>query len=233
MKKIAFLSLGLLVTFCSTPAKKSMAVSGKVDGLRKGTLYLQKMEDTLLVTVDSIEIKGDDNFSLGDDLKSPEFYFLSLAKDDGDSLTDKILFFGEQGEIKINTLLRTFDSSAKIEGSANHELWNEYQSIMRKFNNQNLDNLEKFIGEDGDLSPALRSKKLEEANQKLLKRKYLYAINFAMNNADKELAAYIGAYEINNAVPSFLDSLYNNLSPKVKSSKYGLAFKQQIDSLVR
>ena len=66
-----------------------------------------------------------------------------------------------------------------------------------------------------------------------MKRKYLYAINFAMNNADKELAAYIGAYEINNAVPSFLDSLYNNLSPKVKSSKYGLAFKQQIDSLVR
>ena len=97
MKKIAFLSLGLLVTFCSTPAKKSMAVSGKVDGLRKGTLYLQKMEDTLLVTVDSIEIKGDDNFSLGDDLQSPEFYFLSLAKDDGDSLTDKILFFGELG----------------------------------------------------------------------------------------------------------------------------------------
>jgi hypothetical protein len=233
MKKIALLSLGLLFTFCSSPSKKSMSVSGKIDGLRKGTLYLQKMEDTLLVTVDSVEIKGDDSFSLGHDLKSPEFYFLSMAKDDGDRLTEKILFFGEKGDIKINTLLRTFESSAKVEGSENQVLWNEYQSIMRKFNNQNLDNLEKFMGVDSDLSGEERSKKLEEANQKTLKRKYLYALNFAMTNADKELAAYIGAYEVSDAVPSFLDSLYNTLTPSVKASKYGLAFKQQIDSLVR
>jgi len=210
-----------------------MTVVGKIDGLRKGTLYLQKLEDTLLVTVDSIEIKGDDGFVLSDDVKSPEFYFLSMAKDDGDSLTEKILFFGEKGEIKINTLLRTFESSAKIEGSENQLLWNEYQSIMRKFNKQNLDNLEKFIGKDSDLSLLERSQKLEEANQKTMKRKFLYALNFAMNNADKELAAYIGAYEVNNVAPIFLDSLYKKLTPQVKASKYGLAFKQQIDSLVR
>ena len=210
-----------------------MTVVGKIDGLRKGTLYLQKLEDTLLVTVDSIEIKGDDGFVLSDDVKSPEFYFLSMAKDDGDSLTEKILFFGEKGEIKINTLLRTFESSAKIEGSENQLLWNEYQSIMRKFNKQNLDSLEKFIGKDSDLSLLERSQKLEEANQKTMKRKFLYALNFAMNNADKELAAYIGAYEVSNVAPIFLDSLYKKLTPQVKASKYGLAFKQQIDSLVR
>jgi len=186
-----------------------------------------------LVTVDSIEIKGDDGFVLSDDVKSPEFYFLSMAKDDGDSLTEKILFFGEKGEIKINTLLRTFESSAKIEGSENQLLWNEYQSIMRKFNKQNLDSLEKFIGKDSDLSLLERSQKLEEANRKTMKRKFLYALNFAMNNADKELAAYIGAYEVSNVAPIFLDSLYKKLTPQVKASKYGLAFKQQIDSLVR
>jgi len=233
MKKIALLCLGLLFTFCSSPTKKSMTVVGKIDGLRKGTLYLQKLEDTLLVTVDSIEIKGDDGFVLSDDVKSPEFYFLSMAKDDGDSLTEKILFFGEKGEIKINTLLRTFESSAKIEGSENQLLWNEYQSIMRKFNKQNLDSLEKFIGKDSDLSLLERSQKLEEANRKTMKRKFLYALNFAMNNADKELAAYIGAYEVSNVTPIFLDSLYKKLTPQVKASKYGLAFKQQIDSLVR
>ena len=100
-----------------------MRISGKVDGLRKGTLYLQKMVDTILVSVDSVTIKGDDSFQLGDNIDTPEFYFLSLDKDDGDSLTDKILFFGETGEIKINTLLRTFGSSAKVEGSENQILW--------------------------------------------------------------------------------------------------------------
>ena len=233
MKKIFVLALVLSVSFCSSPVKKDMQVKGKIDGLRKGMLYLQKMEDTVLVSVDSIEIKGDNSFSLGDDLKSPEFYFLSLDKDDGDSLTDKILFFGEAGEIKINTLLRTFSSSAKIEGSRNQILWEEYQSIMRKFNKKNIENIEAFIKSDNEKSNKKRTEKLEKENESLLKRKYLFALNFAMNNTDREVAAYIGAYEVSGAIPLFLDSLYNKLSPHVQSSKYGLAFKQQIDLLER
>jgi len=68
MKKLVVLALVLTATFCSSPVKKNMMVNGKIDGLRKGMLYLQKMEDTLLISVDSIEIKGDDNFTLGDDI---------------------------------------------------------------------------------------------------------------------------------------------------------------------
>ena len=233
MKKLVVLALVLTATFCSSPVKKNMMVNGKIDGLRKGVLYLQKMEDTLLVSVDSVEIKGDDSFTLGDDIQSPEFYFLSLDKDDGDSLTDKILFFGEAGEIKINTLLRTFGSSAKIEGSQNQILWDEYTAIMRKFNQKNLENYEAYMDADQDKTAEERAAVLQKANDNLLKRKYLFALNFAMNNADKEVAAYIGAYEVGGAIPLFLDSLYNKLSPAVKSSKYGLAFKQGIDSLER
>ena len=233
MKKIFVISLALLASFCSSPSQKNMRISGKIDGLRKGTLYLQKMVDTALVSVDSVEIKGDDSFQMGDDIVSPEFYFLSLDKDDGDSLTDKILFFGEAGDIKINTLLRTFSSSAKVEGSENQILWEEYQSIMRKFNRQNLENFEKFTENQEELSTEERAERLEKANENLLKRKYLFALNFAMNNADKEVAAYIGSYEVSDVIPVFLDSLYNKLSPEVQASKYGKVFKQQLDSLAR
>jgi len=233
MKKLVVLALVLTATFCSSPVKKNMMVNGKIDGLRKGMLYLQKMEDTLLISVDSIEIKGDDNFTLGDDIESPEFYFLSLDKDDGDSLTDKILFFGEAGEIKINTLLRTFESSAKIEGSENQLLWEEYQSIMRKFNQKNLENYEAFMDTEDGKTAEESAADLKKANDNLLKRKYLFALNFAMNNSEREVAAYIGAYEVGGAIPLFLDSLYYKLSPAVKSSKYGIAFKQGIDSLER
>ena len=233
MKKIFVISLALLASFCSSPTQKNMRVSGKIDGLRKGTLYLQKMVDTALVSVDSVEIKGDDSFQMGDDIASPEFYFLSLDKDDGDSLTDKILFFGEAGDIKINTLLRTFGSSAKVEGSENQILWEEYQSIMRKFNRQNLENFEKFTENQEELSTEERAERLEKANENLLKRKYLFALNFAMNNADKEVAAYIGSYEVSDVIPVFLDSLYNKLSPEIQASKYGKVFKQQLDSLAR
>jgi len=197
MKKLVVLALVLTATFCSSPVKKNMMVNGKIDGLRKGMLYLQKMEDTLLISVDSIEIKGDDNFTLGDDIESPEL------------------------------------SSAKIEGSENQLLWEEYQSIMRKFNQKNLENYEAFMDTEDGKTAEERAADLKKANDNLLKRKYLFALNFAMNNSEREVAAYIGAYEVGGAIPLFLDSLYYKLSPAVKSSKYGIAFKQGIDSLER
>lgn len=210
-----------------------MQVSGSVEGLRKGTLYLQKLEDTLLVTVDSIQISGQETFTLGDNIKSPEFYFLALDKNNNDSLTEKILFFGDRGEIKINTLLRTFSGSAKIEGLKNQELWSKYQSIIRKFDDQNIENLQDYLNEENELSTEKRFQSFEKSSQQLEKRKYIYALNFAMNNSDSEVAAYIGAYEIQNVSTLFRDSLFNKLSPGVKNSKYGLLFKQQLDSLKR
>ena len=82
MKKTIFLALATLLTFCSPPTKKSMTISGQIDGLRKGQLFLQKMEDTLLVDVDSIAISGENTFTLGDDIIDPEFYLLTLKMDD-------------------------------------------------------------------------------------------------------------------------------------------------------
>jgi hypothetical protein len=113
-----------------------MIVKGKIEGLRKGTLYLQKIEDTLLVNVDSTLIKGTPEFEFKTPLETAEIFYLYLNKEDGDSLNDRILFFGEEGIIEINTLLKTFESSAQITGSKNQELLQEYTSFNRKFNEQ-------------------------------------------------------------------------------------------------
>ena len=115
-----------------------MNVVGTVQGLRKGKLYLQKIEDTLLVNVDSTEITGNADFNFKTALTTPEVFYLYLDKEDGDSLNDRILFFGEPGTIEINTLLKTFESSAKIKGSKNQELLQEYKGFMRKFDDKNL-----------------------------------------------------------------------------------------------
>ena len=83
-----------------------------------------------MVNIDSISINGQESFQLGDNITSPQFYLLGLSVDD--SIYEKIAFFGEKGEIKINTLLRTFGSSAKIEGSANQALWEEYLARLKE-----------------------------------------------------------------------------------------------------
>ena len=45
-----------------------MHVSGKIDGLRKGTLYLQKVLDSTLVDVDSLVINGNPFLNRIDDI---------------------------------------------------------------------------------------------------------------------------------------------------------------------
>ena len=130
MKKTLLILSSILVIGCSSN-KDSMTVSGNVDGLMKGTLYLQAQRDSLLVNLDSISLRGDGNFKLNTDIIEPDIYFLYLDKQDGDSLNDIITFFGNKGDIQINTRLSTFDSSFEISGSENSDLLNEYNSIIR------------------------------------------------------------------------------------------------------
>ena len=110
-----------------------MHVSGRVDGLRKGTLFLQKVLDSTLINIDSIVINGNPEFNFKTKIESPEIYYLYLNKDDGDTLNDRVMFFAEKGEITINTLLKTFESSAKVSGS-----WLSKQAWLLVENKLNL-----------------------------------------------------------------------------------------------
>ena len=64
--------------------------------------------------------------------------------------------------IEINTLLKTFESSAEITGSKNQELLQEYISFNRKFNDQNLSLMQKFyqaqIDQNNKLADSLQYK---------------------------------------------------------------------------
>ena len=143
MKKLLILGLLLLTYSCSSD-KNIMIVSGDIDGLKKGTIYLQKQKDSIIVSIDSMLINGQSDFSLEAIIDEPDIYFLYLDKNDGELLNDKITFFGNIGKININTRLQTFDSGYEISGSKNSELLSEYLSVKRKFNYQNLDLLEIF-----------------------------------------------------------------------------------------
>ena len=200
--------------------KNLMIVKGKIEGLRKGKLFLQKIEDTLLISVDSIQISGTPLFEFKTNIETAEIFYLYLDKEDGDSLNDRILFFGEKGVIEINTLLKTFESSAEITGSKNQELLQEYISFNRKFNDQNLDLTQKFyqakIQKNNDLADSLQYK-----IDNLLKRRYLYTINFAANNTDENIAPYLALTRVFDANLALLDSIAVKMTPEVRESKYG------------
>jgi len=218
-KEFLIFSLLLLTFSCSTNEKK-MIVSGNIDGLKKGTIYLQKQQDSIILSIDSILLEGNSNFKLETKINEPDIYYLYLDKNDGDSLNDIITFFGNNGEINIKTSLKNFDSSYEISGSKNTELLQEYFSIIRKFNLQNLDLLEIFYKAQIENNQA----KIDSVNtqiENLIKRKYLYTLNFATNNSEFEISPYLAVSQIADANQEFLLKLYDTLPEKIKNSKYG------------
>ena len=61
--------------------------------------------DQLLILI-LLKLKETLNLFLKSKIDNPEIFYLYLKKEDGDSLNDRILFFGEKGDIKINTILK-------------------------------------------------------------------------------------------------------------------------------
>src|SRR6056300_116606 len=224
---VMLLFVGIALSSCNPTTKEAsgdlMVVKGSVQGLRKGTLFLQKIQDTILVNVDSTLVKGTPQFEFRTPIEPAEVFYLYLDKEDGDSLNDRILFFGEKGMIEINTLLKTFESSAKITGSKNQELLQEYQSYSRKFNDQNLE-LVKEMYEAQIEENTSRADTLQQKIENLLKRRYLYTINFAANNTNENIAPYLALTQVYDANLSLLDSIAVKMTPEVQASKYGKEF---------
>ena len=114
MKRFLVVFLSLCLLACSEEKKQgNMVVKGQIQGLKKGTLYLQKMRDTTIISVDSISLLGKDVFSLSDHIESPEMYYLTF---DANTSEQKIMFFAEPGIITINDKLSNFGVQTEITG---------------------------------------------------------------------------------------------------------------------
>ena len=229
MKKFfALLTLATIAFACSSDKKEgNMMVKGQIKGLKKGTLYLQKMNDTVLVSVDSVKLLGKDTFVLADDITSPEMYFLTF---DGNTTDKRILFFGEQGEITINDKVEGFGIKPEITGSTNQEVMKKYNKINKQFNDKYLEYVQNNFEAQKENDTA-RVNALEKNYKNLVRRKYLFATNFALVNKDSEAAAYIALTDLADANITLLDTINVSLSDKVKSSTYGKQLNEFVSKI--
>ena len=228
MKKILLLSiLATLVISCSRTG--DFKLTGTVKGLKKGTIYLQKIQDTNLINLDSLVVDGDPDFEFYTDLKEPEVMYLHLDKVDASGYDDRIRFFAEPGEMNIITSLKNFESFAAITGSQNQNKMNEFLKMSAKFNDKNLDLLKASFDaqKSGDQEEI---QKYDDSLQKLLKSKYRYTGNFAATNKDLAIAPYLVITQIPDATIPYLDTLYKRFPKKIKSSKYGRELQKLIKS---
>ena len=224
MKKALIIISTIIIMGCNSNID-NMSVSGNVDGLMKGTLFLQSQKDSVVVNLDSMYLKGDGNFKLSTYINEPDIFYLYLDKQDGDSLNDIITFFGNKGDIQINTRLNTFDTSFEISGSENSDLLNEYNSIIRKYNMQNLDLLEIFYNAQIENNQT-RIDSVNSELENLIRKKYLYTLNFSITNSANEISPYIAVSQIPDANVDLLRKVYDTLPERIKDSKYGKILKE-------
>lgn len=230
MKKIGVLLLGIAwLASCSSGSDSYLLeVEGNVKGLKKGRLLLQTVADSALITLDSLQVDGSGVFSLSSQVQGPDIYYLYLDKADNNAINDRLVLFTAPGKIHIETEWDNFEGAAEISGSREHKLFEEYRKTQSRFHVRQLE-LNRSLAPLSlpDDSAAIDS--LTQVSDNLLKRSYLYAINFAINNKAAYLAPYIAVSEIADANPVYLDSIYGVLPDSVARSKYGVKLAELLD----
>jgi hypothetical protein len=190
MKRFLSLAMIFLSIVSCSKNEKLMHLTGHVDGLKKGTLLLQRIEDTLLVSVDSVMVNGDSNFEFSKEIESPEIYYLYLRLKDGTLIDERIPFFAEPGEISIKTSLKNLAVNARVEGSKNQDALNDYKKLLNRYSSRELDQIESSfnalrVGNDSLVDAIAKQRK------SLATSKFLMTVNFAMNHKEYELAPYL------------------------------------------
>lgn len=216
MKHIIVVLTALLLCSCGTEPSYDFTLKGYVKGLKKGTVYLQRQNDTLMETLDSLQVNGSPNFELHAKIGEPELLFLKLDKNDNDE--GSVVFFADKGLTEINSTLKNFNYDATIKGSKQQETLEEYLLMMSKFSNRNLELIQESL-EASKLKDTTVS--FQDNYNKLIKRKYLYTINFAVNHPNSEVSPYLAVNEVPNTSVKFLEEIYSALTDRVKASKYG------------
>ena len=172
-----------------------MTVKVKVENFKKGNVYLQKISDSALINVDSIFVKKNESIILKYNIDSPELFYLNL---DVSNIENRIEFFGEKGEINIDTSLEKFNSDFKISGSSSDSIYRDYLSVIKKFNNQKLDLIQlSFNLTKTELNDSLI--KVQNQIKSLNKRQYLYNLNYTVSNGNSFISPLIAINEFSES----------------------------------
>ncbi len=211
-----------------TKGTENLTITGKVDGLKQGKVFLYHVQDTTFVVLDSLVVDGKSaDFTFKHHLESPEMLFLSLDRGHSSSIDNQLGFFAEPGTMTIETTLKNFYKDAKVSGSQSNDLYNEYlKSRTLITDRQNDLYVALFEAQKTNNTASLDS--LQSVNKKLTGRLFLNAINFALNNKNSDVAPYIALTELYDRNIKYLDTIYNSLSPEIVNHKYGKSLNEFI-----
>jgi hypothetical protein len=226
MKKILFiLSIIGILSSCSEEKDTNFVLNGKVKGMRKGIVYLKNEVNGKLVTVDSIFLKGTEEFEFEGNIESPEVFFLSTSRRNSSSLP----IFIEKTEIDVDADIKNL-LSAKITGSKNQELLDQFNKIMGRFNTRKNELYVKGLQAESK-QHFITLKTLTSQYEKNEEKRTRYVLNFAVSNGKYDVSPYIALTYLSSSHISVLDTINKSMSDEVRNGKYGKELNELVTQL--
>ena len=149
--------------------------------------------------------------------------------------TEKFGSRGAAGVIEIFTLsgfsesTGSYKRSFEVKGKENIKLMETFQSFEKQFlsRREELNDVRKILIQ---LNEPERVDSIQGLLESLTLKSYLFTANFAINNADFEIAPYLALTKISDAQLPILESIEEKLSPQVRKSKYGKRFIEFLEN---
>lgn len=221
------LSLSVLALFAScNSTSNNTEVTITIDGLKKGTVYLQKITEVGLINLDSVESNGKETLNLRLNLNHPELIYAYLDKADGSTFNDRLAFFAEPGAIQIATSLTNFENNAVIKAGEEHEAFKNLQKMLSRFTKKDFE-LMQLAQTDRISDERFVDSIVNQSNSNNIKR-YQFITNYALSNSNRYVSAYLVASEGEELNPKWKDSIFNNFSEAIKKSTYGQLLNSQL-----
>lgn len=233
MKSILFIFSALvLLASCKEESPNGLIIKGDIKGLRVGSILLQKLQDSALVTLDSVAMDGTSTFTLSTALEEPQLLYLYLDVKDGTTYDDRLAFFAEDTIMNITSTLKNFENDAIITGSKNNDLLKIFNDNIQQVNKTYTDLIKRSIELDRQENPSQQAvEQLNADYEKYLNKKVKYALSYATVHKDYEVAPYILLQEGFDAQPRFLDTIYQQMPKKIQTSLYGKKLSELIKGL--
>ena len=227
MKKILFVLsiIGILNSCTKKDKDANFFINGKVEGMRKGMVYLKSEVNGSLVTVDSLFLKGTEDFEFKGNIESPEVFYLSTSRRNSSSLP----IFVEQGEISVEANIKDL-LTANIKGSENQKLLDQFNKIIGRFNTRKNELYAKGLQANSKKHfKTLNSISNQYRNNEIKKTRYI--LNFAVSNGDYDIAPYIALNYLSSSDITVLDTINKSMSAEVKLGKYGKELNELVTQL--
>jgi len=222
MKKLLFGFIAAGLTLASCEQAPNFEVSGSLEGLTEGTVYLSKVENNDLTKLDSTEVV-EGKFAFTGKVDVPQMYYLQIEGQRG-----VVSFFIENKNINIAGDLKSL-REAKISGSATQDIFNGYTDSQKGAQEASkaLYGEYKQAKTEGN-QVAMDS--LIEVNNKMEEDQLTANKEFVKANSNSVVAAYVLQRALAPRVElDELKEIYATLSPEVQKSGSAVAVKESID----